>query len=192
MAIKPEEHQAGEQQAAATTSLWPEVNNKTYDDPMRTFVGNINKLLGMLSNHADVLSPAEIKEVAGMVSDMNDMSERIRLLPAGSVDRSVLEGWMQYAHEKIENVTDFGAFFSFLDEKGFMSIKEEINQVCNDAGASAEIDEMWDKLQEWFRDRLYDAIETAAETGILYQYQEDGVFVIAEESESHDIDDLVI
>lgn len=192
MAIKPEEHQAGEQQAAATTSLWPEVNNKTYDDPMHTFVGNINKLLGILSNHADVLSSAEIKEVAGMVSDMNDMSERIRLLPAGSVDRSVLEGWMGYAHEKIENVTDFGAFLSFLEDKGFMNIKEEINQVCNDAGASAEIDEMWDKLQEWFRDRLYDAIETAAETGILYQYQEEGVFVIAEDSESYDITDLVI
>lgn len=192
MAIKPEEHQAGEQQAAATTSLWPEVNNKTYDDPMRTFVGNINKLLGMLSNHADVLSPAEIKEVAGMVSDMNDMSERIRLLPAGSVDRSVLEGWMQYAHEKIENVTDFGAFLSFLDEKGFMSIKEELAQVCRDAEASAEVGQLWSDLEEWFRERLYDAIETAGETGILYQYKEDGVFVIVEESESYDIDDLVI
>lgn len=192
MAIKPEEHQVGEQQAAATTSLWPEVNNKTHDDPMHTFVGNINKLLGMLSNHADVLSPAEIKEVADMVRDMNDMSESIRLLPAGSVDRSVLEGWMTYVHEKIENVTDFGAFLSFLDEKGFMSIKEELAQVCRDAEASAEVGELHDKLHEWFQDRLRDAIETAAETGILYQYQEGGVFVIAEESESQDIDDLVI
>lgn len=192
MTIKAEEHQAGEQQEVTTTLLWPEVNNKIYDDPMCAFVGNINKLLGMLSNHADVLSPAEIKEVADMVSDMNDMSESVRLLPAGSVDRSVLEGWVECAHEKIENITDFGAFLSFLDEKGFMSIKEELAQVCSDAEASAEVGELHDKLQEWFKDRLYDAIETAAETGILYQYQEDGVFVIVEESESYDIDDLVI
>lgn len=192
MAIKPEEHQVGEQQAAATTSLWPEVNNKMYDDPMRTFVGNINKLLGMLSNHADVLSSAEIKEAADMVSDMNDMSERIMLLPAGSVDRSVLEEWMEYAHEKIENVTDSEAFLNFLDEKGFMNIKEELAQVCRDADASEEIGEMWDKLREWFRERLCDAIEQAAETGILYQYQEEGVFVIPEESEDIDIENLVM
>lgn len=192
MAIKTEEHQAGEQQAAATTLLWPEVNNKIYDDPMHTFVGNINKLLGMLSNHADVLSPAEIKEVADMVNDMNDMSERIRLLPTGSVDRSVLEDWVEYTHEKIENVTNSAAFLCFLEDKGFMNIKEEINQVCRNAETSAEVGEMWDRLQEWFKERLYDAIEQAAETGILYQYQEKGVFVIAEESEDRDIGDLVI
>lgn len=192
MAIKTEEHQAGEQQAAATTLLWPEVNNKIYDDPMHAFVGNINKLLGMLSNHADVLSPAEIKEVADMVNDMNDTSERIRLLPTGSVDRSVLEDWVEYTHEKIENVTNSAAFLCFLEDKGFMNIKEEINQVCRDAETSAEVGGLHDKLHEWFQDRLRDAIETAAETGILYQYQERGVFVIAEESESQDIEGLVI
>lgn len=192
MAIKAEEHQAGEQQEITTTLLWPEVNNKIYDDPMHAFVGNINKLLGMLSNHADVLSPAEIKEVADMVSDMNNMSERIRLLPTGSVDRSVLEDWVEYTHEKIENVTNPAAFLCFLEDKGFMNIKEEINQVCRDAETSAEAGEMWDRLQEWFKERLYDAIEQAAETGILYQYQEEGVFVIAEESEGQDIESLVI
>lgn len=192
MAIKPEEHQTGEKQVAATTSLWPVVEDKMYDVPTNTFVGNINKLLGILSDHADILSSAEIKEVTDMVNRMNNTSEQVWLLPAGSVDRSILEGWVECAHDKIMSITDFGAFLRFLEDKGLMNMREELGQVCKDAETSESIGELWDKLEQWFKDRLYDVIEQAAEVGILYQYQEEGVFVIPKESENIDIEDLVM